>query len=757
MKKTVAAVLALLLTFLICPAALAQVDIQVSPSPQVLTEPGFVSMTFRVMNTSANSMENIGISGYGISGSKDLTPGPIVPTQGLNFSLQNIEVVAGMVGQPLEFTLHWTENGAAMSQSVSVSLSGTTAVAPDMTGKVTADKASGAEGDKIKLTYALTNPAAVPMTNVVLKDTLAADKDIAGNATIAAGETKEFTYEYTLGSADAKSTPTVTYQVNGENKSLTIAPLTVSVVSIKLNTVVSQGETTPEGTQFSIVLRNEGNQTISKIQVTDEQGNKVNKDTFSLASGKEESLTYNVVTDTLRNVAFTITGIDAQNQPYENKTKSYAVTPYVDPSTISISLLTAVVQPLSDSGRIVVKFTVQNNSATELQEAVISEAEYGVVETIGVLAAGEYSVEKELLIGGPRELQFTLTAKDPSGAAHTYDSKLNAAYVTLATETPAAPTDAAPEVTPEPAAQPTGISGTLLTVLIVLAVLMAVAGIALLALSMYEKKNNRRGLIGDSDDDYDDDDGDDDIGFDEKESLPYAKPKQTVSRKEAEKRPVTPPAAKHEKPAKPAHAPRNEKPAPQPRAAQQPPMQKPQQQKPVPRPQAQPQAPQQRPAPVQRPAQPVSPSYNRPTAPVSQPPVQTPINSYQQPQAPIQPQTGYAPSAPAQAPQTGYRQPQAPVPQQNGYPQQPVQQPIQQPGYAPQPRPTPVQQGYASQPPVQAPVSPQMRPQQPVVQTRPVQQPPMQKPASPVQEVQATRPAGKNQVRRVRPVDQDDQ
>ena len=118
-----------------------------------------------------------------------------------------------------------------------------------------------------------------------------------------------------------------------------------------------------------------------------------------------------------------------------------------------------------------------------MTNAVIAEDELGTLETIDVLQLGETAVEKELLVGEPRELHFTLTASDPSGAQHAYQATLTAAYEAAATPTPVV------EEEPEPE-QSKGMSGTLITVLIVLAALMAVAGIALLALSIYERRRN---------------------------------------------------------------------------------------------------------------------------------------------------------------------------------------------------------------------------------------------------------------------------
>ncbi len=482
MKKVVSALSAFILLLLLASHALAA-TVQATTEPAQITSAGTIIARFSVVNDSAYEMRDINISGNGLTGSSQLSSQVVPPNGKLNFTISGVDVTEDMLGQTIVYTLSWTENGAPKSKDVSITLG--SAPAAEMTATRTASKASGKSGDKITLSYTLTNPGPADMTGITVKDPVAGSAAVASNFTLAAGASKTVTYELTLGAQDAVSQPSITYQLEGEGKAISIDPLTIAVVNVQLDLAVTKSEPSPEGVVFTLVLANKGNQTISKLAIKDELGNAVSQEAFTLEAGKEKTFTYAVSTSELRNVSFVVTGTDTSGQPYENKTTSYEVWPYVDPSHVSLTLAATVLQPLTDSGRMKVRFTIQNNSNVDMVNALVSEKELGNIEPWDILPLGETVVEKELLISAPRELEFMLTASDPSGAQHTYEAKLKADYVSLASPTPAN----SPAQEEEPV-KTGGMNKTLVTVLIVLAALMAVAGIALLALSIYERKRN---------------------------------------------------------------------------------------------------------------------------------------------------------------------------------------------------------------------------------------------------------------------------
>ena len=91
------------------------------------------------------------------------------------------------------------------------------------------------------------------------------------------------------------------------------------MVNSRISVEVIQGEATAAGVTFTLNLTNNGNQKISDIKITDDQGNRVNSDSFALAIGENRQLTYNVVTEEERYVTFSITGVTTSGDKYRRE------------------------------------------------------------------------------------------------------------------------------------------------------------------------------------------------------------------------------------------------------------------------------------------------------------------------------------------------------------------------------------------------------------------------------------------------------
>ncbi|MDL2235065.1 hypothetical protein LJC07_02785 [Christensenellaceae bacterium OttesenSCG-928-L17] len=498
MKKFFTLCLALLLLISATPAMAATV--RITTQPATITSAGTATLQFTVVNDSATTMQDIKVSGYSITGTYSLGY-PIAPADSLSFSIKNISVTDDMLGETLLYTFQWTEGGQSKSTTASITLGASSTPAPaNMTASRTASKTAGKEGDKITLTYNLNNPGMVAMTDILIKDEgIVGASAIASSLSLEPLASRTVTYEYTLGKQDVISKPIITYKLNGQTQTLAVEELSIAVTNIHLLVTVTQSDPTTEGVLFTLVLKNDGNTTISNIAVTDELGNKVNEDTFTLQAGQEKTLSFLVSAETLRNIMFTIKGTDAQGQAYQDMTRSYEVLPYVDESSIVFSIAAAQVQPLNEAGRMTIRFTIQNDSRVDLTDAILTEEKLDVVEHIGALARGETVIEKEIYVGEPRELSFTLTATDPSGTARSKYANMTAALVDPSTPLPE---ESTPPVDENP--EQSGGRNILVTILIVLASLMALAGIALIILSIYERKRNASMQEFDLEDDDDD-------------------------------------------------------------------------------------------------------------------------------------------------------------------------------------------------------------------------------------------------------------
>ncbi|MDL2258068.1 hypothetical protein LJC42_02780 [Eubacteriales bacterium OttesenSCG-928-K08] len=482
MKKLFATIAVFLLTLMVCTTAYAA-TFQAVTDPATVTGAGRIIMRFTVTNDSTVTMRNLSVSGYGISTSTNALEGQFVqPGAALTFYIRDLNITDDMLGETLLYTLSWTEDGQAYTKDVEVGIGADALQAADMTATRTVSKPAAREGEKVTLTYTLNNPGSVGMSNITLRDEgIAGANTIATGLVLDGGTSRTVTYEYTLGQQDATSNPTITYTINDEAKALVLEPLIITLTNVHLQVDVSQTAPAQDGVVFTIILTNDGNQAINNLTITDDQANKVTQSPISVAPGATQTVTYAVQSDAARNVTFNLKGTDALNQPYEDNTTSFEVRPYVDPSNVTLSLLARSVEALSQTGHMKVRFEVQNDSSVDITGVTIVEEQLGAIITRDILPRGQTIYEEEIYVGDPRELKFTLQVSDPSGAEHSYTASITAAHMELATPTPDGSL-----------VQEDGKGGgsVLTTVLVVLASLLALAGIALLALSVYEKKRN---------------------------------------------------------------------------------------------------------------------------------------------------------------------------------------------------------------------------------------------------------------------------
>lgn len=496
LKKRLCALAAAALCLCLCTNAFAA-EITGSSTPESLSASGNVTFTFSIHNDSAATMTDIRIR---YNGSEFFTTAgvSIEPGASQSFTSSPLTVPEALIGQPIPFEVTWLEDGAARSAQPTITVQSAVndplsqlpqSVSVTATRTVSASQAS--TGEVITLTYTVTNSGVTPITGVSITD-----KEIGGrepmvkDITIQPGVPYVFTYDYTMGRSTVTSSPVIAYLLpDGTEGKVTVSERVLGMINSRLSVAVEQGVASEEGQTFTLTLTNDGNQRISKIKITDELGKSV-AETFQLAIGESRTLTYTVPTTEARNVVFNIEGEDGVGQQYSDKTQSYAVRKYIDPSLIGIDFSAAVVETLNSAGSITVNFTVTNTGSLTMEDMVLRESEYGEIYRLDTFAPGTQTINQKVNVGTPRDLTFTLEIADPSGNLYTYTAYITADYVGTAAstdETPAieTPADLVAEVG-------SSVSSALRTVLIVLAVLTVVAGVALVILSVLEKKERER-------------------------------------------------------------------------------------------------------------------------------------------------------------------------------------------------------------------------------------------------------------------------
>ncbi len=501
-KRLLGSIIFILCMALFVPLAHAEeVRVTVTATPTELSDTGTVRFTFSISNFSDYELSDLVIVYNGVS-YDDLRETIIPPNQSVQDYNLDLQVSESQLGTPIVFTITGVRSGEPISQEATVTIARSSDPVISITR--TADAEMARRGDSIKLTYKLSNETKFDMTDIMIIDEDISDTPIRQD-NLRAGDSFSLDRQYTMGEDSVVSAPVVTYTVNGKTKSFSgIQPMTLTSLLVQLSMDVQMGAPTAAGVNFTIEVKNTGNQDISGITITDERNNPVNTATFSLKADESTTFSYLVVpvmTEPLRNVKFSLKGTDSLNQPYTQETpRTYEVYPFVDDSQINVTVRAETVTPWSsEAGKLTARIIITNHSSVTLTNVSVSETSMGVLKVYDTLAAGETSFDQEIVLGSPRNLQFSLKGVDPTGASRDLaSSMLPVAYGTESTPAP----EVTPEATNNASVGALGfLSSTISRVLVVLGVLMVIAFLVLIVLTVIERGKGSLFIRYDDDED----------------------------------------------------------------------------------------------------------------------------------------------------------------------------------------------------------------------------------------------------------------
>ncbi|MEG1755090.1 MAG: hypothetical protein RRZ24_03280 [Clostridia bacterium] len=504
-KRAFGTILFLMCMLLFMPVAHAEeMKVSVTATPTELSDTGTVAFTFVVSNYSDYELGNITISYLGTP--HEILKNQTIPPNGeARDIILDLHVSESQLGSPIPFIIAGIRNGEPITQDIQITIA--RASDPVITVLRSASANSVRQGENISLTYALKNQTKFDMTDITLIDENISDNPILKQEMLRAGDTFSLDRTYTMGTESVVSTPFVTYSVNGKTKTFSaIEPLTLTMLLIKLDLNIEMGTPTAAGVNFTLDIKNSGNQTIEGINITDERNNSVNSAPFSLKTGESTTHSFQVVpvmTEPLRNVKFILTGTDSMGMPYKlESTKAYEVYPFVDDTQIQVSVRAETVTPwTSESGKVVARIIVTNHSLVELKNVAVAESTLGVIKSFDMLSTGDTSFDQEILLGAPRNLQFTIKGNDPTGTTR----ELGNCMLPVAYDAAGSP---APDASPEPTNDNNMgmfnfMSSTISKILITLGMLMVVAFIVLITLSVMERSRSGHIRFDDRDDEDD--------------------------------------------------------------------------------------------------------------------------------------------------------------------------------------------------------------------------------------------------------------
>ena len=486
MKRAgLALIFALLFAIALSSQALADVSsIEVTLTPEELTEPGQVSVDIIIKNTSDTiTMEDATLEGPQINA---YSVGNIAPQGTRGLQIPGIRISAEQLGNEFNYKLSWTEAGARQEKNIPILVRGR-AGTPKLIASRTIDKEVLRQGETATLSYVIQNQGDVDLENVTITDPIFSEPVTQG-LRLGVGEAAQtITKEITMASEALRSTPRVTYSAQGQSGSVDVDALEIRFASADLDVQVSIVETAATGTKLAIVLTNNGNVTLAGMVIRDELGNEIQSGN-ELAPGESETIDYTVISNALRRFQVRVEGADEQGTPFTAQSSpALEIKPLIDPTGVVLDFTAeADVSKFADTGKADVTFKITLGGDVILSDAVINEDTLGEVMSLGVLNPGETTRIQSFDITGDTQLRFSLKAVDSAGNPHSQAART--LDITLSSPTtPPENSAVSPSPTPEPEAEP--IQGTLLTLIIVIAVLLVAAIVALVVLLIQDKRN----------------------------------------------------------------------------------------------------------------------------------------------------------------------------------------------------------------------------------------------------------------------------
>ncbi len=440
---------ALLLAGLVLPAGAAAdgnhpitLTITCDPVPELEKAGTIPDLLFTIRNESEAdyTLTDAVLSGGYEDSERDFEEPITVPAGGTReFHLYDVPVGEEQLGSEVIYTLSWKETEAVIDEETgdasfithereaTASMTVERFVVPELTVSAYVEAERVRSGDTFTVEYVVINDTEYDMTGLRLYDPEMSMQSISlPSDEISAGQTYRVFVEYEMGESDMTFAPRIEY-VARRRERVTDAetPVTVESVVVDLSIFTQAYPATEEGTTFAVTIANNGNRTVTKIQLYDEINTPIEK-AFDLPPGQTKVILYTVASalssDRIRTVRFHLTAVDALDVQFSVEDENeYTVLPFVASDAVRFVLYAVLQNPYYDeNGKLcaAIQFEIRNYGDVRLYNAVlIEETMFGEITRYEELRQGEtyYSVTYQL--DGVRELRFRVDAVDPAGNA----------------------------------------------------------------------------------------------------------------------------------------------------------------------------------------------------------------------------------------------------------------------------------------------------------------------------------------------------
>ena len=365
--------------------------------------------------------------------------------------------------------------------------------APQLTATYSISPASAKEGQKVTLSYTLSNTGNIELRNIVVKNE-GVSKESLSQPSLSVGEKVTLTDSFTMGKKEKVSKPSITYQAEGSKKSLTISDMarkTITLaedgleVSIKADKTgnVYPGETV----MVTLEMKNSGNTAYTGLSAILSDGTEAAFG-VDLKPGESHSAKVEWSTQEDAVLSASVTGTDANGDPVGVMSNEIPIGTQDASRALVLDVKAQAAVDVIHHEPETVRFgiVVRNVGQTDATTLTIKQAGT-TVATIPSLPSGESrTVVVDLLTSIAGKFQFVVSGKDADGNERAYESNIMEVAYIAPTPTPTAaptPTPVPPTPSPAPTATPAPTLGEIISEHVNPVVLYGIAG-ALAAILM---------------------------------------------------------------------------------------------------------------------------------------------------------------------------------------------------------------------------------------------------------------------------------
>ena len=502
--RIVAIVLVALLVFstimVYIASAEGEMDIQASASPNSLSGPEEVTLSITLGNDSAYKMENIEVSGNGLS--KKIAE----LSQGSRFEITAPYMVNEYeLNDGIPITVRWQENGQPLSDTKTIAIK-QKKTNPQVILKRSISKTSGQPGEEIILTYQIQNTGDVDLERIRVTDKGISNAPIWENGTLGVGkETKTIEKKVLLTTANVETHPSVEAKsIDGKTVTDAVSPKNITSIAPKIALSAVAQQPNDEGIPILVTIKNEGNISVESITVQDD-ANVIIADNLTLAQGESKEYTYVVSQDEPRNVVVSFIGrVKGEKEPISLTTEPIAIETKAEEAeleevkpegveTVSADSVDIKIDPavpsMEQAGELPLRITLDNKGTTTLKNISISEEVRGKLKSIPLLPPGITTIDDvRVSVLADADLTFSIVAYDERGERYEFDVP----PVSITVQVPAS-LPPAPEALEGAGAQDKETGSFMwLMLLLILIVLLLVLLVGLVMVFIKERKAKRK-------------------------------------------------------------------------------------------------------------------------------------------------------------------------------------------------------------------------------------------------------------------------